>query len=232
MPLLQCRSIAKLLRAAGAILVVLLLSATGRAVAQCASAGDCACDSSDCCTNSCTSDPDTGCCYCDLGSYGSSCGSDVDCLGGLVCINGQCGCSNVCDDLTCPGYSCSACGSNCNGTCQTDSDCPGGLLCMGGTCGCGNPCDDPSCSGYSCNSCGTNCNGTCQTDGDCSGGLVCIGGSCGCSSPCDDPSCSGYDPCECVGTCSDSSCSGYDVCTCVGTCASFSCSGYDPCTCE
>ena len=123
-------------------------------------------------------------------------------------------CSDPCANQSCQGYTCDACGTDCNGTCQTNDDCPGGLVCMGGTCGCSNPCDDQSCSGYSCDSCGTNCSGTCTTNDDCPGGLVCMGGTCGCSNSCDDPSCSGYDPCECVGTCADPSCPGYDPCTC------------------
>lgn len=189
MPLLQSRLIVPLLRMVGGLLIALLFSATGLAAAQCTSAGGDCCDPSDCCTNSCDYQADG---ICDQSSYGGPCGSDGDCTGGMVCISGQCGCSDPCDDPTCPGNSCDACGTNCNGTCQTDSDCSGGLECMGGTCGCSDPCDDPSCSGYSCDACG----------------------GCDCSSPCDDPSCSGYDVCTCEGTCASSSCPGYNPCTC------------------
>ena len=143
-----------------------------------------------------------------------SCQTSDNCGGGLVCLGNACGCGTPCDDPSCPGYTCEACGTNCEQGCTSDSDCAAGLVCMGGTCGCSTPCDDTSCSGYSCDSCGTDCNGTCQTDNDCPGGLVCIGGTCGCSNSCDDSSCSGYDPCTCVGTCASSSCPGYAPCTC------------------
>ncbi len=115
--------------------------------------------------------------YCDTGDNivedddGScpQCTTDEDCPGGLVCINGTCGCSDPCDDPSCSGYSTSGCSAGC----RTDGDCPGGLVCSNGVCGCSDPCDDASCPGYSASTCdGTS--GQCGSgSGACPSGMCC-----------------------------------------------------------
>jgi len=100
----------------------------------------------------------------------SSCTSDAGCAGGLVCMNGACGCASSCDAPSCSGYSCDNCGTNCEGGCTSDADCADGLVCMGGSCGCNDVCDDTACDGYSYCACNDD---PCMCDGECGGGGNC-----------------------------------------------------------
>ncbi len=94
-----------------------------------------------------------------------SCQASEDCPGGTGCLNGQCGCTDVCDDPSCPGYSSDACNDN-GGGC-------GDAVRAGGPhtedCGgCSDVCD-PDCSNYNYCACYpddySQCGG-CDPDGD------------------------------------------------------------------
>ena len=87
-------------------IVMLLLLGVGRVSAQCTSAGNSACVSTECCTGSI--DPSTS--ICDVSDAGGSCASDPDCVGNLACINGHCtDCTSDCNSSSCPGYDLCTC---------------------------------------------------------------------------------------------------------------------------
>lgn len=165
----QGKSIAAVMRACGAVLIMLFLCAAGRVFAQCASGGGDCCEPSDCCTNSCNQNDAT----CDLSSQGGPCVTDDDCSGSLYC-----NCNYACEPLGNAGDPC-PCG---------DGDCSGSLSCVNGSCmDCTNECNNSSCPGYDV----CMCVGACA-DSSCSGYDVCT-----CVGTCADSSCPGYDPCTC-----------------------------------
>ena len=100
----------------------------------------------------------------------SGCSTDDDCPGGLVCLSGSCGCSDICDDPSCDSnYNCDCldeCGGG--GGCSSDSDCPGGLVCQSGGCVSDDCCETNPCD---CNeSCGSGSGGGSGGGGGASGG--------------------------------------------------------------
>ena len=110
--------------------------------------------------------------YCDSGCP-SECQTDDDCPGGLVCINGQCGCSDACDDPSCPGYDDLTCNCPSNG-CYSES-CSNFDYC---TCYPSDPsCQTTSCDPYDTNVCDPS---SCYYD------PVSCGIDCGCEGFCGD----------------------------------------------
>jgi hypothetical protein len=147
----------------------------------------------------------------DSSTCNQGCAADSDCAGGLLCLGGQCGCGNSCDDPTCPGFDNGCSNIDCSNSCN-DPSCGGYDLC---SCDPGNP----ACPGDLCNSdCDSNCSNYNVCDSNCSNYDLCScdPGNAQCQPQCDPTSYDVCDPNACVYN--EANC--YFECECLGNCGS------------